>query len=242
LVGLQPDVILAIGTPATRAAKSATQTIPIVFARIADPVGLGLVSTLARPGRNLTGVSVMTRDLDAKRLELLVTTVPEARRVGALWDPSFPTAGPELQEIEGAARSLNVKIVPAEARGLGDFEPALRAVVEQHAGALIVVPSRIFTEHSQRLANMTIDAWLPTMFQRRENVEAGGLMSYGTNFPDMYRRVAAHVDKILRGAKPADIPVEQPTKFELVINMKTAKALGLTIPYTLLALADEVIE
>ena len=242
LVRHQSDVILAIGTSAARAAKDATQTIPIVFARIADPVGLGLIRALARPGGNLTGVSVQTRELAAKSLELLITAVPDAKRVGVLFDSSFPPAGPQLTEIEGGARSLHLELVPADVRGPDDFEPALVAMTERHTGAVIVIPGLIFTEYIQRLNGLMAQARFPAMFSRREHVEAGGLMSYGTNYADMYRRAAAHVDKILKGAKPADLPVEQPTKFELVINLKTAKALGLTIPNGMLMRADEVIE
>jgi putative tryptophan/tyrosine transport system substrate-binding protein len=242
LVGLRPDVILAIGTRAARAAKSATQTIPVVFARISDPIGFGLVPALARPGGNLTGVSVQTREFAAKRLELLTTAVPHAKRVGALWDPNFPPAGPLLREIEGAARSLNLELAPTAVRSPDDFQPAIRAMMEARVGALIVVNSTIFSEDIHRLPDLAVEARLPAIFASREAVAAGGLMYYGPNYPDMYRRAAAHVDKILRGAKPADIPVEQPTKFELVINLKTAKSLGLTIPLTLLGRADEVIE
>jgi putative ABC transport system substrate-binding protein len=243
LVRLHPDVILAIGTPATAAAKSATQTIPIVFARTADPVAFGLVSTLARPGGNLTGLSLQYLDIAAKRLELLLTAAPDAKRVGALWDSSFLPAGPQLKEVEGAARSLNVELVPADVRGPQDFEPALQAMAEQRASAMIYVPSPpFFAEYSQQLADLLLKARLPSMFPRREFVEAGGLMSYGPNNSDMYRRAAAYVGKILKGAKPADLPVEQPTKFELVINLNTAKALGLILPFTLVARADEVIE
>jgi putative tryptophan/tyrosine transport system substrate-binding protein len=242
LVRLQPDVILAIGTPAARAAKTATETIPIVFARIADPIGLGLVPSLARPGGNLTGVSLLARDIAAKWLDLLMMTVPDAKRVGVLWYANFPPAGLQLREIEGAARSLNLEIVPASIRGLDDFEPAVLAMVTQRAAAIIVVPGPIFAAHTRRIADLMAKAGLPAMFGRREQVEAGGLMSYGTNYPEMYRRAATHVDKILKGAKPADIPVEQPTKFELVVNLKTAKALGLTVPQSILARADEVIE
>jgi putative tryptophan/tyrosine transport system substrate-binding protein len=242
LIRLQPDVILAVGTPAARAAKSATQAIPIVFARAGDPIALGLVPSLARPGGNLTGLSILNFELEGKRLELLTTAVPDAKRVGALWDPSFSPAGAELRVIESAARSLNLELFPAEARDPDDFETALRAIVRQRAGALIVVPGTMFMEHTHRLVDLAAKAQLPTMFPRRESVEAGGLMSYGTNIPDMYRRAAAYVDKILKGAKPADLPVEQPTKFELVINLKTAKALGLTIPPFILVRADEVIE
>lgn len=242
LVGLQPEIILAVGTPATQAAKGATQTIPIVFARISDPVGAGFVSSLARPGGNLTGVSTLQMETGAKRLELLTTAVPAAKRVGVLWDPNFPPAVPEFRELRGAARSLNLELVPADVRVPDDFEPAVRAMVQQRTGALFALPSAVFFEHSQQLVDLTVKARLPTMFLRREFVEAGGLMSYGTDYPDMYRRAAAYADKILKGAKPADVPVEQPTKFELVINLKTAKSLGLTIPPLLLARADEVIE
>jgi putative ABC transport system substrate-binding protein len=242
LLGLQPNVILSIGTPATRAAQTATKAIPIVFVRIGDPIGLGLVRSLAHPGGNITGVTILTNDTEAKRLELLITAVPDAKRVGMLWDSSFPPARAELKETEGAAGSLDLEPLLADVRGPDDFEPALVAMVEKRAGALIVIPGLIFTEHIQRLTDLLAKARLPAMFYRREQVEAGGLMSYGTNYPATYRRAAAYVDKILKGATPADIPVEQPTKLELVINLKTAKALGLMIPPILLARADDVIE
>ena len=242
LVRLQPDVILAIGSPATRAAKNATKRIPIVFARISDPIGLDFVATLAHPGGNLTGVSILTRELAGKRLELLITGIPDAKRVGVLWMPSLPSAMPELRELEGVARSLNLELIPAEIRGPDDLEPTLRAMSERRAGALIVVPGPIFTEHIRRIVDLTAAARLPAMFWRREHVEAGGLMAYGTNYDKMYWRAAAYVDKILKGAKPADLPVEQPMKFELVINLKTAAALGLTIPPLLLVRADEVMD
>ena len=242
LVRLDPNVIVAIGTPAARAAKGATQTIPIVFTRTADPVGWGLITSLARPGGNLTGLSIQLTELTGKRLELLITAVPDAKRVGVLWEPNFPPAASQLREVEVAARSLNLEIIPTEVRGPDDFEPAFQAMVEQRAGALIVVPGVLFVENVRQLADLTVRARLPTMFYRREFVEVGGLMSYGTNNTEMYRRAATYVDKILRGAKPADIPVEQPTRFELIVNLKTAKALGLTIPLTILGRADEVIE
>ena len=242
MVRLQPDVIFAVGTPAAQAAKNATDTIPIVFARSSDPIGFGLVTSLARPGRNLTGLSSLFRELEAKRLELLITAVPEAKRVGVVWEPNWPFAGPVFQEIEGAARLLNLEIVPAEVRAPDDFEPAFRTMAEKRASALIGAVGIILSEHRQRLLDLTAKARLPSMFADRAYVEAGALMSYGPNWPDMYRRAAAYVDKILKGAKPADLPVEQPTKFELVINLKTAKGLGLVLPYTLLGIADEVIE
>ena len=242
LVRLRPDVILAEGTPAARAAKEATQTIPIVFFRSADPVGFGLVPSLARPGGNITGLSLQSLDFMAKRLELLTIAVPEANRIGVLWVPSDPLATALLKGIEEAARSLHVELALHGVNGPVDFEPAFRAMVEQRAGALIWVPSILFGEHYRELADLAIKAQLPAMVDVRQTVEAGGLMSYFPNTPDMARRAATYVDKILKGAKPADLPVEQPTKFELVINLKTAKALGLTIPPSILARADEVIE
>ena len=242
LVHLHPDVILAVGTGAAQAAKVATRTIPIVFVRVGDPVGTGLVATLATPGGNLTGFSLEFFDIDGKRLQLLTSAVPDAKRMGALWDPRFATAGAELKVYEAAARSLNLELIPAEVQGSDYFEPAIQALVQQNTGALIVVPAITFTEHLQRLLDLMGKARLPAMFYRREFVEAGGLISYGTNLAWMYQRAAAYVDKILKDTKPADLPVEQPSKFELVVNLKTAKALGLTIPREILALADEVIE
>ena len=227
---------------AARAAKVATRTIPIVFARVGDPVGSGLILSLARPGGNLTGVSIQLPDLTTKRPELLSTAVPNAKRVVALWHPSDPTATPNLKATERAAHSLNLELVAAEVRGPDDFEPAFRAMAHQGARALIMVPAVLFTEHVRQLVGLTAKARLPAMFFQREHVEAGGLMSYGPVLPDMSRRAAVYVDKILKGVKPADIPVEQPTKFELVINLNTAKTLGLTIPSLLLVRADEVIE
>src|SRR5262249_50711050 len=200
----------AVGTPAARATKSATQSVPIVFDRIGDPVGSGLVTSLARPGGNLTGLSILTLELGAKRLELLITAVPDAKRLGVLWRSSSPTDGPELREIEGAARSLKLEIISAEVPGPDDFEPAVQAVVGQRVDALLMVPGSVFAEYAQRIADLTASARLPSMFFRREFVEAGGLMSYGPNLPDMFRRAAVYVDKILKGAKPADLPVEQP--------------------------------
>jgi putative ABC transport system substrate-binding protein len=242
LVHVKVDVIVAIGTPAARAAKNATETIPIVFARVGDPVGSGLVRSFARPGGNVTGVSIVTVDLGPKRLELLRETISGVAQVGVLWDPSFPPAVAELKEIEGAARSLRVVIWPLGVQRPDEFEGALLAMTTHHAAALIVVSGRVFTQHRHRLAELTTKARLPMMSYRREVAEAGGLMSYGPNYPDMDRRAATYVDKILKGAKPNDLPVEQPAKVEFVINLKTAKALGLTIPPSLLQRADQVIE
>jgi putative tryptophan/tyrosine transport system substrate-binding protein len=238
----RPNLILAIGTSATRAIAAQTKTIPIVFARIADPIGLGLVHSLARPGGNLTGVSLLSTDLAPKWLEFLAATVPDATRIGILYDPGFPANEAELKGVDDAARSTKIELVPAAARSPDDFEPALRALSGEHVGAVIVVPAPLFAGYAHQIAALVAQTRLPAMFGRREQVEAGGLMSYGTNYAEMYRRAAAAVVKILKGAKPADIPVEQPTKLEFVINLKTAKSLGLNIPPSLLARADEVIE
>jgi putative ABC transport system substrate-binding protein len=242
IVRLQPDVIFAIGTPAARAVKTTTQTIPIVFARSADPLGAGLIPTLARPGGNLTGLSDQIVETDAKRLELLVMAVPNAKRLGVLWNPDYPSSGAELAEIERAAHSLDREILSLEVRRSEDLRPAFRAMADRRAGALIQLPGTIFSDQLPQLVELTTEARLPSMFTRREFVQAGGLMSYGGDDAFKYRRAAAFVDKILKGAKPADIPVEQPMKFELVVNLNTAKALGLSIPPLLLARADEVIE
>ena len=242
LVRLRLDVIVTFGTPATRAAKNATEAIPIVFARVGDPVGFGLVRSFARPGGNLTGVSILQVELGAKRLELLREAVPGVTHVGVLWDPSFPPAAPELRQIEAAARSLGVEIQPVAVQRAEEIEGALLAMKRQRAGAVFVVSSVVFGEHRERLADLAAKIRLPLMVYRRELVEAGSLLSYGANFPDMYRRAASYVDKVLKGARPADLPVEQPMNLELVINLKTAKALGLTVPRSLLLRADQVIE
>jgi putative ABC transport system substrate-binding protein len=242
LVRLQPDVVFAIGTPAARAAKIATATIPIVFARSADPIGFGLVPTLARPGGNLTGLSDQMVETNAKRLELLVMAVPDAKRIGVLWGPSFLPNSTELGEIERAVRSLNREVVPVDVGDPDGLEPAFRRVAAQRLNALTVVAGTIFSEHLQQLVELITEARLPAMFPRKEFVQAGGMISYGPDDTYKFRRAAAYVDKILKGAKSADLPVEQPTKFELVINLNTTKALGLTLPLTLLARADEVIE
>jgi putative ABC transport system substrate-binding protein len=243
LVRLKPDVILAVGTPAARAAKSATDTIPIVFTRTADPIVSGLLLSLARPSGNLTGLSDQLVETGAKRQELLVTAIPDAKRLGVLWNPDDgPPSGAGIAEIERAAHSLDREVIPMDVRGSEELEPAIRTMAEQHAGAVIVQPGTVLAENLQRIVELTAKARLPAMGFSRRFVEAGGLMSYAPDDTYKFRRAAAYVDKILKGAKPSDIPVEQPTKFELVINLKTAKALGLTLPYTLLGLANEVIE
>jgi len=245
LVRLKPDVIVTLTTLAARAAKQATTTIPIVFTFVADPVGSDLVASLARPGGNITGVTTLAAGLVAKRMELLKAMVPQARRMAVLWQPGGfgeETAQNMRQEIDVAARAMKAQIRFIEARRPEDLEAAFVSIREARVGALLVFPSPMVFEARERVAEHATKSRLPTMFPWREGAEAGGLASYSTNFPDMFRRAAAYVDKILKGAKPGDLPVEQPTKFELVINLKTARALGLTIPPSLLARADQVIE
>ncbi len=245
LVALKVDVIVAPSTPGAMAAKQATKTIPVVFTALADPVTGGLVTSLARPGGNITGVSFLAPEQVGKRLERLKEAVPGVSRVAVLWQPGDvpeTTAKTLLKEAEVAARALGVRVQFVEARGPADFDRAFSEMTEAHAGALSVLTSAIlFTEH-RRLVDLSAKHRLPTVYPWREGADSGGLMSYGPNVADLYRRTAFYVDKILKGAKPGDLPVEQPTKFELVINLRTAKALGLTIPQSLLQRADQVIE
>ena len=242
LVRKQVNVIFSVGTPATRAAKNATDSIPIVFSRIADPIALGLVKSLARPEANLTGVSVLTRELAAKRLQMVIQFIPGIKRIGVLFDPTFPPAPLELQEIERAASSLNIDLIPMGVQRAEQLDAAVHNLMGQRVQALYIVPGILFTELRQRIAEIALENRIPTMFYRKEPVEAGGLMSYGPNFSDMYRRAAGYVAKILKGAKPGDLPVEEPDILELIVNLKTAKAIGLTVPQSLLIAADEVIE
>jgi putative ABC transport system substrate-binding protein len=245
LVNLKVDLIVAGTTPAALAAKQATKTIPIVATSVADPVGDGLVASLARPGGNITGFTFLGPELVPKRLELLKEAIPGVSRVAALWHPAAygePTMRDMLKEIETAARALGVQLQLVRARGPDDFDRAFSAMTTERAGALIVFPSPMLYTERRGIVDLAAKHRLPTIYAWREPVEAGGLMSYGASIPDLYRRAATHVDKILKGAKPADLPVEQPTKFELVINLKTAKALGLTIPQSVLIRATQVIQ
>jgi putative ABC transport system substrate-binding protein len=245
LVALKVDVILAPTTPPALAAKQATRTLPIVFATVADPVTSGLVTSLARPGANVTGLSNLTPELVGKCLELLTRAVPGVSRVAALWQPGGHGERTEkdmLKEADVAARALGVRLQFVEARGPADFDRAFSDMTRARAGALTVLASARFYSERRRLADLAAKHRLPAVYSLREFVDAGGLMAYGPNIADSYRRAATYVDKILKGAKPGDLPVEQPTKFELVINLKTAKALGLTIPQSLLGRADEVIQ
>jgi putative tryptophan/tyrosine transport system substrate-binding protein len=240
-VRLKVDVILTAGTEPVLAAKKATTVIPIVFAAAGDPIGTGLVASLARPGGNVTGLSIQQTDLAGKRLELLRQVVPGLRRLAIITNIASPGAVLEMREVQATARTLGLEVASSEIRRAEDIAPAFEAL-KSRGDALYVVTDPLVNANRVRINTLAVGARLPTMHSIREYVEAGGLISYGPNFPDLFRRAADFVDKILRGAKPADIPVEQPTKFDLVINRKTAKAIGFTIPDMLLARAGEVIE
>jgi putative ABC transport system substrate-binding protein len=244
LVRLKVDVIAASPTPAALAARNATRTIPIVGMSLTEPVAVGLVASLARPGGNVTGVTYgVDTDIFGKQLELLKEAIPKIRRVAVLWNPgNSPTAPLMMNSAKTAARSLGLQFQLLEAHEPGEFDRAFAAMARERAGALLLSGDPMYFLHRARLAELALKGRLPSMSTQWQWVEAGGLMSYAPSFPDLYRRAATFVDKILRGAKPADLPIEQPTKFELVINLKTAKALGLTIPQSLLARADEVIQ
>jgi putative ABC transport system substrate-binding protein len=245
LVALKVDVILAVSTPAALAAKQATRTIPIVFGGAGDPVASGLVTGLARPGGNVTGLSILAPELVGKCLEQLKQAVPGVSRVAVLWHPGAMGERMDkdmLKEADVAARALGVRLQFVEARGPADFDRAFSDMTRARAGALTVLASPMFISERRRLVDLAAKNRLPAVYPWREGVDAGGLMSYGANLADLFRRAATYVDKILRGAKPADLPVEQPTKFELVINLKAAKTLGLTIPQSLLGRADQVIQ
>jgi ABC-type uncharacterized transport system substrate-binding protein len=240
-VRLKVDVIVTAGTAAVVTAKQATSVIPIVFAVAGDPVGTGLVASLARPGGNVTGLSNQSADLAGKRLELLREVVPSLRRLAILANAGSPIGVLEMREAQAAARTLGLEVVTSEIRRVEDIAPAFETLKDR-AEALYVASDPLVTTNRIRINTLALGARLPTMHGQGDSVEAGGLMSYGANYPDLHRRAADYVDKILRGAKPGDIPVEQPTKFDLVINLTTAKVLGLTVPPSQLARADEVIE
>jgi putative ABC transport system substrate-binding protein len=243
LVRLKVDLIVSMGTQGVTAARNATETIPIVMIAVRDPVGTGLIASLARPGGNVTGVSGYAGlEIVARQLELLKATVPKIRRVAILSNPANAYHQLAIREVNVAARSLGVQLQLLEARGPNEFDGAFAAMAKERVGALLVLSDAMLSSHRTRLADLAARSRLPSAYAVRESVEAGGLMSYGPSFLDLYRRSAAYVDKILKGARPADLPVQQPTQFELVINLKTAKALGLTIPPSLLQRADQVIE
>ncbi len=242
LVRLKVDVIVTGGPPAPVAAKQATSTIPIVFAVSGDPVAEGLVASLARPGGNITGLASISGDVVGKQVALLKEVAPRVSRVAVLQNPSNETHARILQQAEGAARALGVQLHIVPARTPPEIDAAFAAMRSQRVGSVLVLRDALFLAQRTQIAALAAKSRLPGVYGFREQAEAGGLMAYGASAPLMYRRAAAYVDKILKGAKPADLPVEQPTKFELVINMKMAKALGLTIPPSLLLRADKVIE
>jgi len=242
LVGLKVDVIVATGSQAVRAAQQATQSIPIVMTASSDPVGSRFVTSLARPGGNITGLSLLSPELSGKRLEFLKEIVVGVSRVAVLWNPDDPPAVLSLKETEAAAGQLGLELRSAEVRSLDDFDIAFASARRIRAGAIVILSAPVMTLHAGRIAELALESRLPSISNASELPKAGGLMSYGPNINDLCRRAAIYVDKILKGTNPADLPVEQPTKFELVINLRTVKALGLTLPSTLFAIADEVIE
>jgi putative ABC transport system substrate-binding protein len=243
LVRLKVDIIITVGPPAARAAKEATVTIPIVMMQVGDPVGSGFVASLARPGGNITGLSTLAPELSGKRLELLKEIVPKLSRVAVFGTSTSPDNAKSLREVELAAGALKVKLQYLDVLGPKDFETAFRAASKGRAEAVLMMEEgAVAAGHQTEIAELAVKSRLPVIYRGRANVEAGGLMSYGVSLTDLSRRAATYVDKILKGAKPADLPVEQPTKFEFIINLKAAKQIGLTIPPSVLATADKVIK
>jgi putative ABC transport system substrate-binding protein len=241
LVRLNIDVIVTSGASGTRAAKAVTNTIPIVMTQDPDPIGNGFIASFAEPGGNITGLSNLNRELSGKRLELLKEIVPRLARVAVIGTSNFPGNAQELKETELAAGAFGMKLQYLDVLNPNDIETAFRAVGSGHADAMLVLASPILLSHRQRLVDLALKRRVPTIYNQRLYVEDGGLLTYGVNLNDLARRAATYVDKILKGAKPTDLPVEQPTKFELVVNLKTAKQIGLTIPPNVLARADRVI-
>jgi putative tryptophan/tyrosine transport system substrate-binding protein len=242
LVRMNVDVIFATASTEVDVARQATKTIPIVFATHADPVGIGHVASLARPGGNITGLTMVLTDIVAKELEILKEALPHAQRIGVLWSPTMASHALALQEVEAARERLRIQVHTVPARTAQDFDGAFATMARERVECVLVVSSSLTRAEHKLLAELTLKHQLPGMFGTRDNVEAGGLMSYAPDLHDLTRRAASYIDKILKGAKPAELPVEQASKYQLVINLKTAKALGLIIPPTLLARADEVIE
>ena len=243
LVSRKVAAILAAGGPAPGlAAMAATATIPIVFIAASDPVAMGLVPSLNRPGGNVTGVSMVSSTIEAKRLEILHELAPKASAIAAIINPNYPGAKAQTQELQGAAAHLGVKLILLNASSLSDVEPAFNSLVQQGAGALLVVQDPVFVNFQEKFVTLAAQHAIPVIYSQRDYAVAGGLVSYGPDFADGYRQCGVYVGKILKGEKPADLPVVQPTKFELVVNLKTAKALGIAVPQTLQVAADEVIE
>jgi putative ABC transport system substrate-binding protein len=242
LAALNVEVIVTAGTPAAQAVQRAATSIPLVVAAFGDPVGVGLVASLARPGGNITGFTALAPELEGKRLELLREIVPQLSHVAVLWNPANAFMAATEREVETAAKILGIKVLSLGVRTPEELDTAFASILNERPGALNVLADRLFLHNRTRIMDFAARHRLPGVHAYRELVEAGGLMSYGPSYADMHRRAATYVDKILKGAKPADLPVQAPTKFELVINLKVAKALGLTVPPTLVARADEVIE
>ena len=242
LVDMNVDVIFAPSSIQVKAAQQATKTIPIVFATHADPVGLGHVASLARPGGNITGLSMMLTELTAKQLEISKEAMPHATHVGVLWDPATPSHALALEAADTAGKKLGVKLQMVPASTVQEFDPAFTTMTNGHVDCFLAVPAAFAYSYRTLLADLSLKYRLGGVFQQKEYVEAGSFMSYGADPLDLYRRAASYVDRILKGTKPADLPVQQPTKFELAINLKAAKVLGIDVPPTLLARADEVIE
>ncbi len=243
LVNQKPDVIVTSGTPGTLAAKQATTTIPIVMTSSSDPVQVGLVASLARPGGNVTGLTIVAPELEGKRLQIIQQLIPRLTRLGVLWNPGNPATKQVFEETKVIAERLRVTLEPVVAvRGVDEFESAFARIARARPQALDVLVDRLLLAHRTRIVDFLAEQRLPAMYPYREYVDAGGLLSYAPSNIALFRGAATYVDKLLKGAKPADLPVEQPTKFDLVINLKTAKALGLTIPQSLLLRADEVIQ
>jgi len=242
LVNLPVDVIQTATSPTIRAAQQATRTIPIVMGNSQDPVSEGFVASLARPGGNITGQTLFSPDLAAKRLQLLKDLVPGRTRIAVLWNSDDPALALSLREMVAAAQTLRLELRPLGARGPNDFETAFRTATQEGAGALIVVEDNLTFRYRAEIVRLASSSQMPALYGLRDYAEAGGLIAYGPNLTEMYRRSATFVDKILKGAKPAELPVEQPARFDLLINLKTAKALSFDIPATLLAIASEVIE
>jgi putative tryptophan/tyrosine transport system substrate-binding protein len=242
LVRSKVDVIFAISSTMVEPARKATSTIPIVFATHADPVGIGHVVSLARPGGNITGLSMLLTDLAPKEMEILTEVVPQAKRIAVLSNPTTPSLTPAMKAVDAAGQRLGLQLVKVPVQASEDFEGAFAVMARERVEALMVIASPLFITQRERLASLAREHRLPAMFGAKENVQAGGLISYSADLIDLHRRAASYIDKILKGAKPGELPVEQASKYEMVINQKTAKAIGLTIPPTLIARADEVIE
>jgi putative ABC transport system substrate-binding protein len=242
LIALKVDVIVTAGTPATLAVKKATTSVPLVMVAVGDPVATGIVASLKRPGGNITGLTSIAEETEGKRLELLREVLPTVSRVAVLSNPENPSLLATLKEMRAAAQVLGMKLQVLEVRTSGELEETFKVILRERPGALLVMGDRLFLHNRQRMMNFATKQLLPVVPVHPELVEAGGLTSFGPSYPGMHRRAAYFVDRILKGAKPADLPVERPTKFELVINLKTAKALGLTIPPSVLGRADQVIQ